>query len=362
MRVGLVCPYSLTLPGGVQGQVLGLGQALRDLGVDARVLGPCDGPPPDTFVTPLGNSIPQPANGSMAAIAPDISAALRTIRALRDEQFDVVHLHEPLAPGPTQTALVFSDRPLVGTFHRAGESAWYRALRRLGRWGAGHLTVRAAVSEEAVAAVSRTFGGTYELVWNGIDVSRYRDAEAWPTDGPTVLFVGRHEPRKGLAVLIEAFRRLPPDVRLWIASEGPETARLRQATGDDGRIEWLGLIGEQEKIRRIRGADVLCAPSLHGESFGVILLEGMAAGTPVVASDLVGYRNVARPDVDAILTPPGDPEALAAALEVALAGGPDVDRLVASAELRAASFSLESLAKRYLDIYGDAQRLRAAER
>jgi phosphatidyl-myo-inositol alpha-mannosyltransferase len=361
VRVGLVCPYSLTLPGGVQGQVLGLAQALRDLGVDARVLGPCDGPPPDTFVTPLGNSIPTAANGSMAAIAPDISAALRTIRALRDEHFDVVHLHEPLAPGPTQTALVFSDRPLVGTFHRAGESAWYRALRRLGRWGAGHLAVRAAVSEEAVAAVSRTFGGTYELVWNGIDAARYQDAEPWPTHRPTVLFVGRHEPRKGLAVLIEAFARLPADVGLWIASEGPETARLRQATADEERIEWLGQIGEREKIRRIRAADVLCAPSLHGESFGVVLLEGMAAGTPVVASDLAGYRNVARPDVDAILTAPGDPEDLAAALKVALAGGPRIDRLVASGELRAASFSLESLAKRYLDLYADAERVRAAK-
>jgi phosphatidyl-myo-inositol alpha-mannosyltransferase len=337
---------------------MGLGRALRDLGIDARVLGPCDGPPPDTFVTPLGNSIPTAANGSMAAIAPDISAALRTIRALRDEHFDVVHLHEPLAPGPTQTALVFSDRPLVGTFHRAGESSWYRALRRLGGWGANHLAVRAAVSEEAKAAVSRIFGGTYELVWNGIDVARFQQAEPWPTDGPTVLFVGRHEPRKGLAVLIEAFARLPGDVRLWVASAGPETARLRQITGDDDRIEWLGLIGEREKTRRMRGADVLCAPSLHGESFGVILLEGMAAGTPVVASDLVGYRNVARPNVDALLTTPGDPVALAAALEVALGGGPVVDALVASAEQRAASFSLESLAKRYLDLYGDAQRVR----
>ena len=139
---------------------------------------------------------------------------------------------------------------------------------------------------------------------------------------------------------------------------GPETARLRQATGDDDRIEWLGLISEGEKTRRMRGADVLCAPSLHGESFGVILLEGMAAGTPVVASDLVGYRNVARPNEDALLTPPGDPVALAAALEVALSGGPEVDALVASAEQRAASFSLESLAKRYLDLYGDAQRVR----
>jgi phosphatidyl-myo-inositol alpha-mannosyltransferase len=357
VRVGLVCPYSLTLPGGVQGQVLGLGRALRDLGIDARVLGPCDGPPPDTFVTPLGNSIPTAANGSMAAIAPDPSASLRTIRALRDEHFDVVHLHEPLAPGPTLTALVFSDRPMVGTFHRAGESAWYRAFRRLGTWAAGHLDVRAAVSAEARAAVARTFGGTYEVVWNGIDVGRYRQAEPWPTTGPTVLFVGRHEPRKGLAVLLDALAHLPTDVQLWVASEGPETARLREATRDDDRIEWLGTIGEDEKMRRIRGADVLCAPSLHGESFGVVLLEGMAAGTPVVASDLAGYRNVARPDQDALLSPPGDPAALAVALEIALEAGPKVQALVASGEQRAGSFSLESLAKRYLDLYAEAQRV-----
>jgi phosphatidylinositol alpha-mannosyltransferase len=354
VRVGLVCPYSLTLPGGVQGQVLGLGRALRNLGVDARVLGPCDGPPPDTYVTPLGNSIPTAANGSMAAIAPDPAAALRTIRALRDERFDVVHLHEPLAPGPTLTALLFSDRPMVGTFHRAGESSWYRAFRPLGVWASGRLAVRAAVSDEARAAVARTFGGVYEVVWNGIDVDRYRAAEPWPTIGPTVLFVGRHEPRKGLAVLVEAFARLPSDVRLWVASEGPDTARLRQSTRDDDRIEWIGLITEEEKIRRMRGASVVCAPSLHGESFGVILLEGMAAGTPLVASDLVGYRNVARPDEDALLTPPGDAQALAAALEVALAGGPAVQARVASGQERAASFSLDRLAKRYLDLYGVA--------
>jgi phosphatidylinositol alpha-mannosyltransferase len=361
MRVGLICPYSLTLPGGVQGQVLGLGRALRELGIEARVLGPCDGPPPDTFVTPLGNSIPTAANGSMAAIAPDPSASLRTIRALRDEHFDVVHLHEPLAPGPTQTALVFSESPLVGTFHRAGESRWYRAARPIATWATRNLAVRAAVSEEALAAVARTLGGTYELVWNGIDVARYQDAQPWPTDSPTILFIGRHEPRKGLAVLIDAFSRLPGGTRLWVASEGPDTARLRQATSDNDRIEWLGVISEREKVRRIRGADVLCAPSLHGESFGVVLLEGMAAGTPVVASDLVGYRNVARPDRDALLTPPGDAGALAGALERALRGGPRVAELVASAEQRAASFSLESLAKRYLDLYDEARRRRQSQ-
>ena len=109
MRIGLVCPYSLTLPGGVQGQVVGLARALRNIGVDARVLGPCDGPPPNASVTPLGNSVPMAANGSVAPIAPDLSCALRTIRALRDEGFDVVHLHEPLVPGPTLTALMFTD-------------------------------------------------------------------------------------------------------------------------------------------------------------------------------------------------------------------------------------------------------------
>jgi len=338
--------------------VLGLGKALRDLGVDARVLGPCDGPPPDTYVTPLGNSIPTANNGSMAAIAPDPSAALRTIRALRDERFDVVHLHEPLAPGPPLTALVFGVGPMVGTFHRAGESSWYRAFRPLGTWAAKHLTVRAAVSEEAKAAVARMFGGTYEVLWNGIDLGLYQAAEPWPTVGPTIFFLGRHEPRKGLAVLIEAMAELPSDVQLWVASEGPETARLREATRRDDRVEWLGFIPEAEKVRRMRGASVLCVPSLGGESFGVVLLEGMAAGIPVVASDILGYRRVARPDRDAVLTPAGDATALAAALATAIEGGPEVDSLVESGRERAAGFSLDSLARCYLDLYERALRTR----
>ena len=354
MRVGLVCPYSLTLPGGVQGQVLGLGRALRRLGVDARILAPCDGPPPDPAVTPLGNSVPAASNGSMAAIAPDPSASLRTIRALRDEDFDVVHIHEPLAPGPTLTALVFSDDPLVGTFHRSGGSSWYRAFKPLGMWAANRLTVRAAVSAEARDTIAKAFGGEYELVWNGIDFDLFRDAEPWPSQGPTVMFVGRHEPRKGLAVLIEAMGMLGPDVHLWIGSQGPETDRLQNQTAEDGRIEWLGLITDTEKIRRIKGADVLCAPSLHGESFGVVLLEGMAAATPVVASDLAGYRNVARPDQDALLTPPGDAAALAKALRHALNRGPDVVAMVDSGLERAAGFSLDSLARRYIELYETA--------
>jgi phosphatidylinositol alpha-mannosyltransferase len=352
VRVGLVCPYSLNLPGGVQGQVLGLGRALRGIGLDARVLGPCDGPPPDTSVIPLGKSVPLAANGSMAPIAPDFPCALRTIRALRDEPFDVVHLHEPLVPGPTLTALVFTEVPTVGTFHRAGESGVYRQLRPLARWVADHLRLRCAVSEDALNTASDALGGDYELVFNGIDVARFAKAPPWPTDCPTILFVGRHEPRKGLAVLIDAMARLGPDVRLWISGEGPQTLRLRSRTSEDPRISWLGRITDTELAGRIRGADVLCAPSLHGESFGVVLLEAMAASTAVVASDLPGYRNVARPGSEAVLVPPGDPDALAEALRSALSGGPAVDRLIASAECRAAHFSMEHLAERYFELYG----------
>ena len=131
MRVGLVCPYSLTVPGGVQSQVLGLARELRRQGHEARVLGPCDGPPPEAFVTPLGDSLPTAANGSMAPLAPDASAALRTIRALRDEQFDVVHVHEPMAPGPSMTTVTMRPAPLVATFHAAGQSASYKIFRPL---------------------------------------------------------------------------------------------------------------------------------------------------------------------------------------------------------------------------------------
>jgi phosphatidylinositol alpha-mannosyltransferase len=144
---------------------------------------------------------------------------------------------------------------------------------------------------------------------------------------------------------------LGPDVRLWIASQGPETDRLKQLTRGDARVEWLGLISEAEKISRIRGADVLCAPSLHGESFGVILLEGMAAGTPVVASDLPGYRTVASPDHDAILVEPGEAEVLAHAIDRALAGGPAVEAMVEAGLERAAAFSMARLAERYIHLY-----------
>ena len=351
MRIGLICPYSLTTPGGVQGQVLGLARTLRTMDHDVRVLGPCDGPPPDAGVTPLGDSIPTAANGSMAPVAPDVSAQLRTIRALRDERFDIVHLHEPLAPGPTHTALLFKSQPLVGTFHAAGESASYRWLGPLVRWGANKLDLRCAVSADARAMAVKGLGGEYELTFNGVELGPYAEATPWPTTGPTILFLGRHEPRKGLAVLLEAMAELPTDVRLWVAGDGPETDILRRRSAGDVRVEWLGRVSDEEKAARLLGADVFCAPSLHGESFGVVLLEAMAAHTPVVASDLPGYANVARADRDGLLVPPGDAAALAAALHAALTDTALRTRLVASGDERSAQYSMAQLAERYLELY-----------
>ena len=321
------------------------------MGVEARVLAPCDGPPPYPWVSPLGASVPAAANGSVAPIAPDPAAALRTIRVLRDERFDIVHLHEPLVPGPTLTALLFSDGPLVATFHRSGDISWYRAIKGPSRWALKRLALRCAVSALARETAQQVLGGEYELVWNGIDVGVVDAASPWPKPGPTILFVGRHEPRKGLAVLVEAVVRYGVEAKVWVAGEGPQTAELREATLGDQRFEWLGMVPEAEKLRRMRGADVLAAPSIGAESFGVVLLEGMAARAAIVASDIPGYANVARRCRDAILVPPGNAAALASALREALAGGPDIKAMRESAYERAAEHSLDALAHRYLELY-----------
>lgn len=350
MRIGLVCPYSLTIPGGVQGQVLGLARSLRTMGHEVRVLGPCDGPPPDAGVTPLGRSVPTAANGSVAPIAPDPSAQLRTIRALRDEDFEVVHLHEPLAPGPTMTALVSASAPLVGTFHAAGESAAYRylgwGLRRMVK----RLAHRVAVSPDAAALAVAHLGGEYELLFNGIEVERFAVGDAYPTDRPTIFFLGRHEPRKGLDVLLAALSDLPDDVRVWVGGDGPQTEELRQRYRDP-RIEWLGRIDDAERAARMRGCTVYCSPSVRGESFGMVLLEAMASGCALVASDLDGHRNVATDGVDSLLAPVGDAAALAKAIRRVLDDPALRAELVAGGRRRAEQLSMLHLAERYADIY-----------
>lgn len=321
------------------------------MGHEARVLAPCDGPPPATFVTPLGNSIPTAANGSVAPVAPDPACVLRTIRALRDEAFDVLHLHEPLAPGPTMTSLFLDIAPVVATFHAAGEVSSYRIFGPVVRSLASQIDARVAVSKDALDLASTYLPGDYEVLFNGVEVDRYRTVEPIKAEAPTIFFCGRHEERKGLGVLLDALGSLPPGVRCWVASEGPETAALKARYAGDPRIEWLGRISDDEKIARLKGSSVFCAPSLHGESFGVVLIEAMAAGTPVVASALAGYQNVATDDVDALLVPPGDVGALASALQRVLGDPATAERLRAAGSHRAAEFSMESLAQRYVGIY-----------
>ena len=355
MRVALVCPYSLALPGGVQAQALGLARSLRNLGIGASVIGPCDGPPPAPGVFPVGVSIALAANGSIAPVAPDPPAVLRTLAILRAERPDVIHLHEPLVPGPCLTALLSGLAPVVGTFHASGRVPAYEYLRPVVRYVARRLAARTAVSDMARNLAARCLGGEWEVLPNGVDVARFAKADPWPGRGEerAILFVGRHEPRKGLEVLIEAFRHLPrtpgDGTVLWVAGEGPETARLRAVSPPD--VQWLGRISDDELARRLRAAAVFCAPALHGESFGVVLLEAMAAGTPVVASDISGYRDVARAGQEAILVPPGDPAALCGALVDALDGSEAIDDLVEAGSARAAGFSIDRLAERYAALY-----------
>jgi phosphatidylinositol alpha-mannosyltransferase len=353
LRVALICPYSLSLFGGVQLQVLGLARALRACGVDARVLAPSDGPPPGPGIISVGPTFRFPSNGSIAPITSGRAVASRTLEALRSFAPDVLHLHEPLSPGANHAALLATEIPAVGTFHAAfpGRNGWYDALRLPLRRLLERLSVRTAVSEEAQRNVESTFGLPCEILPNGVEIDTYGTAAPWPTAAPAILFIGRHEQRKGLGVLLDAFAALGDDAVLWVAGQGPETAALRNRVAGDERIHWLGVISEHEKARRLRGATVACFPSIEGESFGVVLLEAMAAGAAVVASDLTGYGNVARDGREVLLVPPDRVDALRDALGRALGDAGLREQLVAAGRIRAAEFAMPRLAATFIERY-----------
>ncbi len=264
----------------------------------------------------------------------------------------MLHVHEPCAPGPSMTSVLMHPAPIVGTFHAAGRNPSYRILTGALRWHTGQLDRKVVVSKDALELVERFLGaGEYDILFNGVEIDRIASTPPTPTVSPTIFFCGRHEERKGLAVLLEAFRSLPATTRLWIASDGPDGPRLRAEHGEDKRITWLGRISDAEKFARLRGATVFCAPSLHGESFGVVLIEAMAAGTPVVASGIDGYRNVATDGVDALLTEPGDVGALAKAIAAVLDDQLLTESLRAAGHRRATQFSMTTLAAEYIAIY-----------
>jgi phosphatidylinositol alpha-mannosyltransferase len=350
VRIGLVCPYSLSAPGGVQQQVLGLARALERQGHEAFVVAPGE-VPPDCRGISAGRAFGFRVNGSIAPMAPQPAAAARAVGAIRRERFDVLHLHEPLAPSITIPVLLARSAPVVGTFHAAGHRTPYRWVAPLMRDLAGRIDVRVAVSEPAAQLARQHLRGSYELLFNGIDLSRYRAPAAAPS-GMTILFLGRHEPRKGLDLLLDALPLLPRRVSVRVAGNGPATPRLRERHGGDPRICWLGRLTEADKIRELHAASLLCAPARHGESFGMVLLEAMAAGTPVVASDVAGYRTLSDSQADAVhFVPPGDPSALAAGLLRVLSDHRLAAELSAKGANVATRFSMDALALRYAQIY-----------
>jgi phosphatidyl-myo-inositol alpha-mannosyltransferase len=323
VRIALVSPYDLTVPGGVQSHVRHLAAELRATGDQVVLVGPghAEGH------LGVGGSARVPFNGSVAPIALGPAAIGRTRRLLARLRPDVVHVHEPLVPVVGLTAALGAQAPVVATFHAWSEAAHlYRLARPLGRRVLDRAAVVIAVSPAAAAYHGDALGvpaDRFRIVPNGVEVARFRSARALERladpGRTTLLFVGRLEPRKGLEPLVLAFVRLREqrdDLRLLVVGDGGERERCQGLLPPRLREEvvFLGRVGDDELPGCYAAADVYVSPALGGESFGIVLLEAMAAGTPVVASDLPGYRSVVEDGVSGRLVPPGDADALARAI------------------------------------------------
>jgi phosphatidylinositol alpha-mannosyltransferase len=296
-------------------------------------------------VLPVGRSIPIPDNGSVQRVALSPLSIRTTLRLLRGGAYDVVHLHEPMLPVPCLAALALRPAPLVGTFHMTARSRrWYRVFGPICRRMLARLDARIAVSEEARRYVAASCPGEYEIVPNGVEVDRVAPRGDGANGAGRILFVGRPEPRKGLPVLLEAFGELRDRATLDLV--GPD-GEFGDGVTAHGRVD------DRRRRDLLARAGVLCAPSLHAESFGLVLLEAMAAGVPVVASDLPGYRAVLPPECG-VLVPPGDAASLARALRSVL----DDDALRARARsagpAAAVRYDWAHVADRILALYAKA--------
>jgi phosphatidylinositol alpha-mannosyltransferase len=350
MRVALVCPYSWSRPGGVQTHVAGLARALGRAGHEADVLAPWDGAGEPPGIVPLGRSFPIPDNGSVQRVALGPLAPRRTAARVR-RGYDLVHVHEPMIPWTALAAVYAARAPVVGTFHMVASSArWYRVFGLVCRHATARLAARIAVSEAARDYVASAVGGEYAVIPNGIEPpSRVRG-----TGGGGIVFVGRPEPRKGLAVLLEAFARLE-GARLTLVGVTPD-----EVNGAVPGVRAVGRVSDAERERLLAEADVLCAPSLGRESFGLVLLEAMAAGVPVVASAIPGYAELLPPQCGR-LVPPGDAAALTAALAGVLADRAGRLRMGEAGRRHAERFHWDALVPRVLCVYEEAaaRRVRA---
>jgi phosphatidylinositol alpha-mannosyltransferase len=325
VRIGIVCPYSWDIPGGVQVHVRDLAEQLIALGHLVSVLAPGDEDMPGlpAYVVMAGRAVPIPYNGSVARLQFGVVSAARVRRWLRDGAFDVVHVHEPAPPSLSLLTCMIHDGPLVATFHAATVRSRFLAMfDSVLQPFLEKLSGRIAVSPAARKVIVEHLGADAVVIPNGVAVARFVDAPplpGYPRDGGTIGFIGRYdEPRKGIDVLVDALARLAGSragLRLLVAGRGEVSeflARLPSAVRD--RVDLLGQLGEADKARMLRSVDVYCAPNTGQESFGVILLEAMAARTAIVASDLEAFRRVLDGGAAGELFPAGDAGALAGCL------------------------------------------------
>ena len=362
MRIGIVCPYSWDIPGGVQAHVRDLAEQLLELGHRVSVLAPGDDDTPHLppYVVAAGRAVPIPYNGSVARVQFGLLSAARVRRWLRDGDFDVVHVHEPAAASLSLLACMIHDGPLVGTFHIATTRSRFLAMfDTVLQPFLEKLSGRIAVSDAARKVIVEHLGADAVVIPNGVAVSHYTSATplpGYPRAGGTVGFVGRYdEPRKGMDVLIPAMQHLVPShpgLRLLVAGRGDAEEFLDRVPAVlRDRIDLLGQVSEHDKARMLKSVDVYCAPNTGQESFGVILLEAMAAQTPIVASELEAFRRVLGGGVAGQLFPIGDSVALASSLAQVLDEPAVSRRLVEAGTKAVAPFDWPVVVKEVLRVY-----------
>ncbi|MEU4705474.1 glycosyltransferase family 4 protein [Nocardia salmonicida] len=373
MKIGMICPYSFDVPGGVQAHVVELARVFIERGHKVSVLAPAsdDTPLPD-FVVSAGRAVAIPYNGSVARLSFGPMAYTRIRRWIDSNDFDVLHIHEPNAPSLSMLALKIAEGPIVATFHTSTtKSLVLSTFQGVLRPYHEKISGRIAVSELARRWQVEALGSDAVEIPNGVDVSAFARGEpldGYPRAGRTVLFLGRYdEPRKGMDVLLGALPALiehHPDVEILIVGRGDEDRLRREAGEHAGHLRFLGQVTDAEKAAALRSADVYVAPNLGGESFGIILIEAMAAGTPVVASELDAFRRVLRDGTAGLLTPIGDSAALATAIDTLLTDDETRERLVSTATQVVAGYDWPVVAEQILRVYetvtvGD-NRVRAA--